>query len=128
MGFYLGLTGIFEYLQLKQFVFPSYIMNPWIGVHWGRARGPFMNSGINGAVTGMISALERLLPMTQMGMPIELIGQIIMFGLQGMKGGRELESLVTNLIDQSKQEEPQQIPAGMPQIPEGMPQIPQAIA
>lgn len=54
IGLYIGLTGIFEYFQLKQFVFPNYIMNRWTGSHWGRARGPFLNASVNGTVIGMI--------------------------------------------------------------------------
>ena len=51
---YLGLTGIFEHFQMKQFVFPHYIMRSWEGGTWGRARGPFMNSSVNGTAIGMM--------------------------------------------------------------------------
>jgi O-antigen ligase len=54
IGLYLGLTGIFEHFHLRQFVFPKYIMNMWLGGQWGRARGPFLNSAVNGTVIGMI--------------------------------------------------------------------------
>ena len=52
--------------------------------------------------------------MTQMGMPIELIGELTLFGLRGLKGGRELESIVTDIIDQAKgdQQQPQMPQAG----------------
>jgi O-antigen ligase len=51
---YLGLTGIFEHFQMRQFVFPHYIMRSWEGGTWGRARGPFMNSSVNGTAIGMM--------------------------------------------------------------------------
>ncbi len=54
IGLYLGLTGIFEYFHLRQFVFPKYIMNMWLGGQWGRARGPLMSAAVNGTVIGMI--------------------------------------------------------------------------
>jgi O-antigen ligase len=53
IGFYLGITGIFEYYQLRSFVFPSYI-TAWRGSHIGKASGPFLQSGVMGGVLGMI--------------------------------------------------------------------------
>lgn len=54
IGLYLGLTSIFEYFQLKQFVFPRYIMSEWIGGFYGRARGPFLQPAVNGTVMGIL--------------------------------------------------------------------------
>jgi len=55
IGFYLGLTGIFEHFPILQpLVFPGYIMNIEMGIHQGRSRGPFLNASTNGAVIGMI--------------------------------------------------------------------------
>ena len=54
IGFYLGITGIFEHYHINSLVFPKYIMNPFRGIHWGRARGPFLHGGINGMVIGML--------------------------------------------------------------------------
>ena len=54
ISFYLGLTGIFEHFELKSLVFPKYIMIPYAGVHFGRARGPFLNASVNGTVLGII--------------------------------------------------------------------------
>ncbi|MBI4698795.1 MAG: O-antigen ligase family protein [Nitrospirae bacterium] len=53
-GLYLGITGIFEHFGLKQLVFPGYIMDPRVGIHFGRARGPFVQAAVNGSVIGMI--------------------------------------------------------------------------
>gem|GEM_PF-4098287 len=56
IGFYLGITGIFEHYNLSQFVFPSVIMSSIKGsqVGLGAARGPFLNNAINGMVVLMI--------------------------------------------------------------------------
>ncbi|MDH3717261.1 MAG: O-antigen ligase family protein, partial [Planctomycetota bacterium] len=44
LGLYLALTGIFEISQQWWLVFPRYIADPEVGIHFGRARGPFGNS------------------------------------------------------------------------------------
>ncbi|MFT4034188.1 MAG: O-antigen ligase family protein [Patulibacter sp.] len=41
---YLGFTGVMEGLGLREFVFPRYISDPAVGIHYGRARGPFVSS------------------------------------------------------------------------------------
>ena len=41
VGLYLGLTAIFETLEIDSLVFPTYILDPTVGIHEGRARGPF---------------------------------------------------------------------------------------
>ena len=53
IGCYLGITGIFEYLRLDYLVFPPYILEK-VGIHFGRARGPFLAASTNGWVIGMI--------------------------------------------------------------------------
>ncbi|MHA1341454.1 MAG: O-antigen ligase family protein [Promethearchaeota archaeon] len=54
LGIYLTFTGIFEHFHLAALVYPRYIMNPNVGIHWGRARGPFVQAAVNGTVLGMI--------------------------------------------------------------------------
>ena len=44
LGLYLGLTAIFEGLEVYELVFPKYILDPTVGIHEGRARGPFVES------------------------------------------------------------------------------------
>lgn len=61
IGLYLGLTGIFEHFQLNYLVFPSYIMDRTIGLHWGQARGPFVQAGVNGMTIGMIFFITLIL-------------------------------------------------------------------
>jgi putative inorganic carbon (HCO3(-)) transporter len=62
IGGYLGLTGIFEVIGPHALVFPRYIMNPTIGLHFGRARGPFLEAGADGLAmfTGIVASLMLL--------------------------------------------------------------------
>ena len=40
VGFYLGMTACLEGVGINHLVFPSYINNPAVGIHYGRAAGP----------------------------------------------------------------------------------------
>jgi putative inorganic carbon (hco3(-)) transporter len=48
LGAYLGLTAIFEIAGLDSLVFPRYTTDPDVGIHFGRARGPFAGAEANG--------------------------------------------------------------------------------
>jgi O-antigen ligase len=49
MGAYLSLISLFEAVHsLHKLVVPSYILNPAIGNHADRSRGPFLEAGANG--------------------------------------------------------------------------------
>jgi putative inorganic carbon (hco3(-)) transporter len=48
VGAYLGLTAFFEGVGLRALVWPGYINNPAVGIHFGRARGPFVEAVANG--------------------------------------------------------------------------------
>lgn len=43
-GAYLGVVAVLEGIGWDAFVFPAYITDPDIGLHYGRARGPFVES------------------------------------------------------------------------------------
>ena len=62
IGLYLGATGVMEGLHVWRFVFPSYIANPNVGIQWGRARGPFLESTGDGfcILCGMAGAAIAL--------------------------------------------------------------------
>lgn len=62
IGLYLGLTGIFEYFQFSQLVYPRYIMAAQFA---GRAKGPFVQPAVNGTVIGMIIFTTLLLLLTE---------------------------------------------------------------
>jgi len=50
VGGYLSLTGIAEHYQLNSLIYPSYIMDSSLGIHYGRARGPFLQAVTMGTV------------------------------------------------------------------------------
>ncbi|MBU1148433.1 MAG: O-antigen ligase family protein [Candidatus Omnitrophica bacterium] len=52
---YLVMTSIFEHFKLNSLVFPRDIINPRMGIHFGRSRGPFLQSAVNGTVLSMLS-------------------------------------------------------------------------
>jgi putative inorganic carbon (hco3(-)) transporter len=62
IGLYLGATGVFEGLHIWRLVFPSYIANPSLGIQFGRARGPFLESTGDGfcILCGMVAAAIAL--------------------------------------------------------------------
>ncbi len=44
IGWYLGITAVLEGFGLRRLTWPAYINNPSIGLHFERARGPFIES------------------------------------------------------------------------------------
>lgn len=62
VGAYLGATAFFEMIGPHSLVFPSFIGNPALGIHDGRARGPFLEAGADGlAMFGCAVAAIMLL-------------------------------------------------------------------
>ncbi|MBI1899797.1 MAG: O-antigen ligase family protein [Planctomycetia bacterium] len=62
-GVYLAVTGILEVHEQWSFVFPAYIANPDLGIHFGRARGPMLMSVTFGLyLTACLAATWVLLP------------------------------------------------------------------
>ncbi|MFH0786417.1 MAG: O-antigen ligase family protein [Pseudomonadota bacterium] len=45
---YLVLTAYLEHFKITRFIFPRYISDPLLGIHYGRARGPFGVAPVNG--------------------------------------------------------------------------------
>jgi O-antigen ligase len=48
LGAYLGLITLFEAVHVNSLVIPHYILNPDLGIHAERGRGPFLEAGANG--------------------------------------------------------------------------------
>jgi O-antigen ligase len=44
IGIYLAFTASFEHFGIKALVFPKYILDPHVGIQFGRARGPMVGS------------------------------------------------------------------------------------
>ena len=53
-GIYLSVTAILEVTQQWSLVFPKYIADPELGLHFGRARGPMVHSVSLGLYLGII--------------------------------------------------------------------------
>ncbi|MGH9106894.1 MAG: O-antigen ligase family protein [Acidimicrobiales bacterium] len=58
IGLYLGWTGLMEGAHLYRFIFPRYIADPNVGIQFGRARGPILESTGDGfcTFTGAVAA------------------------------------------------------------------------
>jgi len=54
IGCYLTFTAIFEHFRIEWLVFPKVILDPAFGIHFGRARGPFLQAAVNGTVLGFV--------------------------------------------------------------------------
>jgi len=50
MGFYVAITGIAEHYQIRWLVWPSYVLDPRVGLTADRARGPLLNTADQGWV------------------------------------------------------------------------------
>jgi putative inorganic carbon (hco3(-)) transporter len=48
LGAYLGFTALVQELGWDSLVWPRYILNPFVGIHVDRARGPFVEAAANG--------------------------------------------------------------------------------
>jgi O-antigen ligase len=56
LGAYLSFTAVCEHYEWQSLVWPAYIMDESLGTHFGRARGPFMESVAMGRVLTMVFA------------------------------------------------------------------------
>ena len=61
LGVYLAITALLETLGLWSLVFPRYIADPELGLHFGRARGPGLNSVSLGVYLGVAAVATWLL-------------------------------------------------------------------
>jgi hypothetical protein len=68
VGLYLGVTAVFEVLGPTALVFPRYIMNPDVGILFGRARGPFAGAEPDGMVmAACLFVAAHLVPRSRAG-------------------------------------------------------------
>ncbi len=84
LGTYLALTAVLETVGVWSLVFPKYIADPEIGLHFGRARGPGLNSVSLGVVLSFCAVAAWLwmksLPMAGKAVVFTLIG-LMCFGV-----------------------------------------------
>jgi O-antigen ligase len=60
VGAYIGITNFFEGIGANALVFPKYITDPAVGIHFGRARGPFVESVADGLSLVMCSVAAAI--------------------------------------------------------------------
>lgn len=66
LGTYISIVAFLENYKLTNLVFPRYIVDPSVLLHLERARGPFLNSGINGLLLAIcFLAGIALIPITK---------------------------------------------------------------
>jgi O-antigen ligase len=54
---YLSLMAIFFLFDLKEFIFPRYILDEGLGIHADRARGPFLQAVANGVALNLLGLI-----------------------------------------------------------------------
>jgi len=82
LGLYLGFTAVMETFGVWALVFPRYIADPELGLHFGRARGPMLNSvslGVHLAVCA--TAAWLLVPRASRPMQLFWLGGVGLMGL-----------------------------------------------
>ena len=57
IGGYLGLCGVVERYNLPHFIYPDYIFDPSVGIHFGRSRGPFVHAPAFGGALCLIAVM-----------------------------------------------------------------------
>lgn len=81
LGVYLGVTALLETAGAWSLVFPRYIANPELGLHFGRARGPALNSVSLGVhLSVCCAAAWLLLPRASRGMQVFWFGVCLLTG------------------------------------------------
>ena len=58
---YLVFTAYMEHFKINSLIFPKFITNPFLGIHYGRARGPFLVAPVNGWMMGSLFFATLLL-------------------------------------------------------------------
>jgi len=61
-GVYLSITAFCEFLDVRELIFPRYINDPKVGIHYARARGPLVNAAFNGVgiIIGFVCGVHLL--------------------------------------------------------------------
>ncbi len=85
VGLYLGLTAICERYSISAFIWPSYIMDPTLGIHYGRSRGPLLDSVVLGmTLVVCIMNMLTLWSVAKRTLPKQLLGAGILLGMVGV--------------------------------------------
>jgi O-antigen ligase len=76
LSVYLSITAVAEHFNVTWLVYPKYILDPKIGIQFGRSRGPFVNTIGNGAMLVLGFVACSCLVTSLRG-----VKRILMFGL-----------------------------------------------
>ena len=101
-GAYLAFTGVMEYLRVWALVFPTYIRDPLLGIHFGRARGPFLGAHSMGlwltfcalAVYGLWPRLQPIGRLLAGGTMLAMSGAIVLTGTRSAWLGAAVAAVV----------------------------------
>jgi O-antigen ligase len=78
IGVYLAFTAIFEHYRIDALVFPKYIVDPHVGIQFGRARGPMVGSNPMGEWLALVYlAICMYIPHAKTSWKILLQGLIL---------------------------------------------------
>ena len=85
IGLYLGLTALCERYSINALIWPSYIADATLGIHYGRARGPLLNSVFLGMILVFcVMNLLTLWSVTKRTLPRQLLGAGILLCMVGV--------------------------------------------
>ena len=78
IGVYLAFTAVFEHYRVDALVFPRYIVDPHVGIQFGRARGPMVGSNPMGEwLVAVYLAVCMVLPFAKTFTKVLLYGLIL---------------------------------------------------
>ena len=108
LGVYLACTGLLEIAGAWSFVFPRYIADPTLGIHFGRARGPELNAASLGlyltacfwcasALLGQATRRWNQLAVA-VSMPLMAVGVLLTYTRSTWLGLAASGAVVTSLI------------------------------
>jgi len=85
MGLYLGLTALCERYSINALIWPSYIADPTVGIHFGRARGPLLSSVDLGMTLVFCTMITLTLwSVEQRAALRRFLGAVILLGMVGV--------------------------------------------
>jgi O-antigen ligase len=78
-GIYLGVTSLAEHYEVTFLVFPKYILERGVGIHYGRSRGPFVDTiGFGGSLAFAYASVACL---SSLHVGVKRAALMLLFGL-----------------------------------------------
>jgi O-antigen ligase len=84
IGIYLGVTGLAEHSGIGMLVWPKYILDPGVGIQFGRVRGPFGSSVAMGEWLIVVFVSASLLMQVSKGVTKALLWLLILVAIVGI--------------------------------------------